>query len=82
VIKGEGYLSQKKIAQMPGTGHETVKRIMRHDLKMYKVNFKWVMVAGHWREVGQLRELPHKRKSENDAASDCCLSLAERDVGA
>jgi hypothetical protein len=42
LIEGEGYLSQKKIAQMLGIHHETVKRILRNDLNMRKVNFKWV----------------------------------------
>jgi hypothetical protein len=45
LIEGEGYVSQKKIAQMPGIHHETVKRILRNDLNMPRVNFKWVSHA-------------------------------------
>jgi hypothetical protein len=42
LIEGEGYLSQKTIAQMLGIHDETVKRILRNDLNTRKVNFKWV----------------------------------------
>jgi hypothetical protein len=33
---------QKKIAQVPGIHHETVKRILRDNLSMRKMNFKCV----------------------------------------
>jgi hypothetical protein len=42
LIQSEGYLSQKKIAHLLGIHHETVKSIMRSDLNMRKVNFKWL----------------------------------------
>jgi hypothetical protein len=42
LIEDERYLSQKKIAQMPRIHHDTVKDILRDDLNMLKVNFKWV----------------------------------------
>jgi histone-lysine N-methyltransferase SETMAR len=42
LIEGEGYLSQKKIAQILSMHHETVKSILREDLNMRKVNFKWL----------------------------------------
>jgi hypothetical protein len=40
-IKGEGYLSQKKLAHMLGIYHETVKDMLRDDPIMRKINFKW-----------------------------------------
>jgi hypothetical protein len=40
LVESEGYMSQKKIAQMLGRHHETVKSILRNDLNMGKVNFK------------------------------------------
>jgi Mn-dependent DtxR family transcriptional regulator len=40
LIEGKGYISQKKIARMLGIHHETVKRILRDDLNMRKMNFK------------------------------------------
>jgi hypothetical protein len=42
LIEGLGYLSQKKIAQMMGSYHETVKHVLRDDLNIRKVSFKWV----------------------------------------
>jgi hypothetical protein len=42
LIEGEGYVSQKKIAQILGVHQETVERNLRDDLNMRKVNFKWV----------------------------------------
>jgi hypothetical protein len=42
LIEGEGCLSHENIAQILGVHRETVKRILRHDLNMRKVNFKWV----------------------------------------
>jgi transcriptional regulator with XRE-family HTH domain len=44
-IEDERYLSQKKIAQILGIHHETVKRILRDGTNMRKVNFKWVSHA-------------------------------------
>jgi hypothetical protein len=41
LIEGDRYISQKKIAQMPGIPNETAKRILRDDVKMRKVNFTW-----------------------------------------
>jgi hypothetical protein len=40
LIKGEGYLSQKKIAQMPGLHDETVTHVLRDDFNMHKESFK------------------------------------------
>jgi hypothetical protein len=40
LIEGEGYLSQKKIAQVLGIHHETVKQILRDDPNARKVNSK------------------------------------------
>jgi hypothetical protein len=45
LIEGDGYLYQKKIAQMRAIHHELVKRILRDDLNIRKVNFKWVPYA-------------------------------------
>jgi transposase len=45
LTEGEGCLSQKKIAQMLGVHHKTIKRLLRDDLTMRKVNFKWVLHA-------------------------------------
>jgi transposase len=42
LIEGDGYLSQKKIAQILGVHLETIKRILRDGLNMRRVNFKWV----------------------------------------
>jgi hypothetical protein len=42
LIEGQGYLSHKKIAQILGAHHEAIKGILRNDLNMRKVNFKWV----------------------------------------
>jgi hypothetical protein len=42
LIEGEGYISQKKIAQMLGIHHETVKHILRDDVNMPKGNSKSV----------------------------------------
>jgi hypothetical protein len=42
LIKGEGHLPQMKIAQMLGIHDETVKRILRDELNMVKLPFKWV----------------------------------------
>jgi histone-lysine N-methyltransferase SETMAR len=42
LVDGEAYLSQKKIAHILGIHHETVKSILRDDLKMRRVNFKWL----------------------------------------
>jgi histone-lysine N-methyltransferase SETMAR len=42
LIESEGYLSQKKIAHILGLHPNTVKHILCEDLKMRKVNFKWV----------------------------------------
>jgi transposase len=35
-------MSQKKIAHILGIHYETVKSILRSDLNMRKVNFKWL----------------------------------------
>jgi hypothetical protein len=40
LIEGEGYVSEKKVTQMLGIHHETVKRILRDDLNKRKMNFK------------------------------------------
>jgi hypothetical protein len=45
LIEGEGYLSQKKAAQILGVHHETIKHSLRDDLNMGKVNFKQVLHA-------------------------------------
>jgi hypothetical protein len=42
LIEGEGYLSQANTAQMLDIHYETVKVILRYDLSMRRVNFKWV----------------------------------------
>jgi histone-lysine N-methyltransferase SETMAR len=44
-IESEESLSQKKIAHILGIHHETVKSILRSDLNMRKVNFKWLLHA-------------------------------------
>jgi hypothetical protein len=38
-----GYLCEKNITHMLGLHDETVKRILRKDLNMRKVNFEWVL---------------------------------------
>jgi Mn-dependent DtxR family transcriptional regulator len=40
LMESEEYLSQKKIAQMLGIHHETVKYILRNNLNTCMVNFK------------------------------------------
>jgi hypothetical protein len=40
LTEGEGCLSQKKIAQMLGVHHKTIKRLLRDDFTMRNVNFK------------------------------------------
>jgi hypothetical protein len=40
LIEDERHLYWKNIAQMLGIHHETVKRILRDNLNMHKVNFK------------------------------------------
>jgi hypothetical protein len=42
LIEGEGYLSQKKIAQILGVPHETIRRIWRDGRSMRNVRFNWV----------------------------------------
>jgi hypothetical protein len=46
LIESEGYLSQKKIGKMLGVRHGTIKSILRDDLNMCQVNFKWVCLGG------------------------------------
>jgi hypothetical protein len=43
--EGKRNLSRKKIASMLSIDHETVKCVLRDDLNMRKVNFKWVPYA-------------------------------------
>jgi hypothetical protein len=45
LMEAEEYLSQKKMAQMPSTHHETVKQVLRYDLNMREVNCKWTSRA-------------------------------------
>jgi hypothetical protein len=40
LIKGEEYLSPKKMAQMLCVHHDTIKRILRDDLNIHSVNSK------------------------------------------
>jgi hypothetical protein len=42
LIESEGYLSQKEIAHVLRIHREKVKSILRGDLNMRKVNFKWL----------------------------------------
>jgi hypothetical protein len=43
LMESEEYPSQKKIAQMLGIYHEIVKHILCNNLKMWILNFKWVL---------------------------------------
>jgi hypothetical protein len=45
LIEGRGWLCRKKIAQMLGVHLETMKRLLRNDLKMRKMNFQLVQHA-------------------------------------
>jgi hypothetical protein len=42
LIEYELYISQKTIASRFGIHHEPVKRILKHELGLVKVSFKWI----------------------------------------